>query len=767
MTYEQFDIYSEQLALFPDESAKPLWLQHKQSTILLQRVNDTDQCRLPIFTFIKSCQDMAQRISLAPVVLIKPNITSGEVPSAGRTTNPHVLKALLDSLKSLGISPSRIVVGDSSVIGIDTTEASKITGIWDICKTYNVTFVDLNAGPFIDVDVAHPLQHHKIPIHELALDKEVFKINLAKIKTTYGSPVGLCVKNLKGMVRSDAKLTFHLSGVQESLVDLRQILTCDLNILEGFPASELGVPTECNLIGISNNDILLDAIVSELVGIPFSQVAHLKLLADNDHIATSGLLEKAEIKRLQEQLPKLRYAVHGLHELASDFGINILDCSPCTSCLESFYKALVRLTKTDLLPHEQTYVLGPRYVDERLESNKDYQTVFVGTCTFASNPVDTSNHKTSQTEHVRNSKGIRIPGCPPTIDSIVSRLQQLSISNLENIDVVDTSPLSDSDISLRPLTRPSDLIKEWIQIPLIDNALAAKSLRLIVEVMPKEKVDFSDLGKPLAAQCELIAAAICHQMNWDFLRRRIKEETIQNPGLWEIGRIKAITPKEIEKLLTGYSKTERIRARERANMLNSLSALSPNGDCSFIDLLNEVGMDLAGPNGLLSLLRRARVFSEDPEMKKAYVLVHSFYRSNLWSCNDEFNIRPAIDYHIMRLYIRRGNICARTKDGVRYLKESVKRRPSTTSALRALVAEAMKAVANFSGKSIVDVNGAEWWVGRTVCSRQAPDCDLKGDDSAWLRDRFSKCPYKDTCAATGMDQSLLNIQEPREESRFY
>ena len=403
---------------------------------------------------------------------------------------------------------------------------------------------------------------------------------------------------------------------------------------------------------------------------------------------------------MQERLPKLRYAIHGISELASDFSIDILDCSPCTSCLESFYKALVRLTKADLLPHDRKYVLGLRYTDDKEEAFKSEQTVFVGVCAFGSNPTGTSNLVVDQAGHVL------IPGCPPTIDSIVYRLQQLSISKSESVDTADTGPLSDSDISLRPLIRPSALISEWIQVPLIDNALAANNLKAAVDVMPREAVDFVELGTQIAAQCELVAAAICHQINWDFLRGKIKEETIRNVHRWDVNRIKATTPEEIEDLLLGYSRKERVRARERAEMLRSLSSLFPLKDCSFADILTEIGPNLAGPRGLLQLLRKARVFSEDPEMKKAQVLVHSLHRSKLWNCNDEVNIRPAIDYHIMRLYIRRGSICARTKEGEKYLKENVRRRSSTTSALRALVAEAMRAVASYSGKSLVDVNGA-------------------------------------------------------------
>jgi hypothetical protein len=102
-----------------------------------------------------------------------------------------------------------------------------------------------------------------------------------------------------------------------------------------------------------------------------------------------------------------------------------------------------------------------------------------------------------------------------------------------------------------------------------------------------------------------------------------------------------------------------------------------------------------------------------------------------------------------------------------YLKQNIRRYAKTTVALRTIVADALKTIAGFHNLKIVDVNSAEWWLGRSVCKKDTPDCDLLTSDSEWLKKHFTQCPYKSDCAAWITDKTLLTVTEPREESKFY
>ncbi|MBI9084199.1 MAG: DUF362 domain-containing protein [Desulfobacterales bacterium] len=674
-----------------------------------------------------------------------------------------VIKFLLRSQ----IEKSRIIVGDSSVIGLDTRSAAMKAGIIEICDKNEIVFFDLNEGPFRPLTIIDGLFHQSISVHGIAVDPDVFIINLAKIKTTYGSPVGLCVKNLKGLISSEDKLNFHLKGVQESLVDLRKAITCELNILEGFPGSELGISKKCNLMGISQCDFFLDSIVSEIIGIPFIEVPHLEILMRKLFENEFTISEDSVVKTLRSVTDRFHHAVHGVQELADLFGITIVDGKPCTACLESFYKALTRLNKDQALPFDFTFILGLWHANNEFENISDPYKIFIGECALGKYPSHYAA-EASQTEYPNdNDPDYAIPGCPPTIDSMVKHIKKASIELLETQEFDESNPLWYHKLSLEQHCKPSPVIRKWIDIPSIDNITLSRNLKTVISLLPPEEVSFHSLGSELAIQCEFIAAAICHQMNWDFIRKRIKGWAYKDAQFLTFKNLNTISKRDIEVLFQGYHKPERIKSEERAKMLRGLSSYMLKHGNSLFELLNQLPRKIETENGLMSFLRKTPVFSDDPEMKKAQVFIHSILRERLWEFLDDNKVQPAIDYHIMRLYIRRGNIWPRTKNGELYLKQNIRRYSKTTVALRTLVADALKSIAGFHNLKIVDVNSAEWWVGRSVCKRDYPDCDLLNSESEWLKKCFTQCPYKPDCAAWTTDKTLLTVTEPREESKFY
>jgi hypothetical protein len=142
------------------------------------------------------------------------------------------------------------------------------------------------------------------------------------------------------------------------------------------------------------------------------------------------------------------------------------------------------------------------------------------------------------------------------------------------------------------------------------------------------------------------------------------------------------------------------------------------------------------------------------------------------ACYDEFRhldelCEPAIDYHIIRLYLRRGDIFPTSKSGLAFLNTQVMRRSSTVTALRQVVSEALKWSAQLAGLPVRVVNSIEWWIGRSVCLRDAPDCTLVGHLGAWLKRDQRHCPFQSTCFAFNHDSRLLTVREPSYSGSFY
>ena len=762
-----------QLTLFKESLSESVLLEFSAYNVFLNKLDCTDELQEFFCDYFHLYPETVNELIESTTIIIKVNLTSDEDPKNGRTSSPFVLEALINSFNIVGINLSKILVADSSVIGVDTIIAAAKGGILDICNKFNIPFQDLNSGKFVRKKVEKPLKNTSIPIHELFESEGLFSVNLGKIKTTYGSPVGFCVKNLKGIIPPDTKLEFHLNGVQESLCDLRHVYTSNLNILEGFPASQLGSPKECNLIGISNNDVLLDCIVSELIGIPFSSVPHLdNLISENEYYIQ--FLEKnlEKISYVKHVIPKFRFSLHGVKDMAEEFGIDIIDGRLCSSCLESFYKALIKLDKNNTLPSDPKYVVGMWHIETDWDLYKNIKFVWIGECALqtpvVSNIIYDAAKKSKSKDLKITSDNLFIPGCPPTIDSMVSKIKKYYKLISDNAEQEPSSLLENHEKSLSTLVAPSKLIKSWVSYSPIEAAASHSVVDKIIEIMPKEEVVFNDLEIRVAIQCELICSAICHKINWDYLRRKIREKALSDPGYWAFSNIRYLKKIDIEHLFCDYTKKGRIRGQERVNILRQLPSISDNGILYFYDILKSLGDEAHNPETILSLLRRIDAFSEDPEEKKAQVFLHSLIKSNLWDFKDSSNsVRPAIDYHIMRLYIRRGLVYYLNALGKNYLTNNVKRKPSTTSSLRTIVANAMHSVAVYSKYSIIEINGVDWWIGRSVCTREDPDCNLVGEKSHWLKKTFNKCPYKRTCYAQIYDNSFLKIQEPRENSSFY
>src|SRR5262249_60455831 len=74
------------------------------------------------------------------------------------------------------------------------------------------------------------------------------------------------------------------------------------------------------------------------------------------------------------------------------------------------------------------------------------------------------------------------------------------------------------------------------------------------------------------------------------------------------------------------------------------------------NIIKGAGRRLHGPDGFLLRMDRFQAFRGDPLRKKTNVLVHEIVRDHIVDFEDSARIAPAVDYHIMRLYLRSGRV---------------------------------------------------------------------------------------------------------------
>jgi hypothetical protein len=274
--------------------------------------------------------------------------------------------------------------------------------------------------------------------------------------------------------------------------------------------------------------------------------------------------------------------------------------------------------------------------------------------------------------------------------------------------------------------------------------------------------------RPLSEEIlfRISVAAICHQINWDFLSSAMSTAFDQrgNNALF----LSSVTSRDLEEWLSGYHRPERIRAKERAALLRDVGTIILADYSGHAELMLELsGGNLYGPGGVASRLDAFRAFSGDPLRKKTNVFIHEIVRDDISRFADEDEIKPAIDYHIMRLYLRSGRVVPLHNETAKILKHPASPPARFVKLLREAASEALSRTALYAGMSIPAVNGVEWEIGREICDRLHPQCNKPAHLSAhgpWSAD--GKCPYASFCPAFA-DLELQKLTEPKLQKNFY
>lgn len=265
--------------------------------------------------------------------------------------------------------------------------------------------------------------------------------------------------------------------------------------------------------------------------------------------------------------------------------------------------------------------------------------------------------------------------------------------------------------------------------------------------------------------------AICHQFNWDFLQNRLADVLLDNPDGF-VDWASNVKAHDITNLLEQYSKPERIRASERARLLKNVGSTIKrrwHGSCA--ELITESAGRCAGPSGLLNLLDEFQAYRVDPLRKKSHVLIHDLVRENILIIGDQASIEPAIDYHIMRIYLRTGRVVIKNKSILPSLQTQSAPESGMIGRLRQVVSEAVKLTAFYSGLSVADVNYIDWQLGRSICTFDSPGCDRGAADNLPEDLEFlssDRCPFNTFCEAKQLGAyGFLVEPQPTNKTKTY
>lgn len=278
---------------------------------------------------------------------IKPNILAAQKASFGAVTHPELVDGVLTYLKSEGFL--NLVVLEGSWVGDLTSQAVRVSGIYDVCRRHQVPFADLQKDSFRTLDAAGM----PISVCEEALRLD-YLINMPVLKGHCQTTVTCALKNSKGLIPNAEKRRFHTLGLHKPIAHLNTVIHQDFilldNICGDLDFEEGGNPVVMNRVLGFWDPVLCDSFAAQSMGYHPHDIAYIRLaeqlgvgstdMAGANRISLNeGTLDKAYMRGTKRVSRLAAYAA------AKD---------ACSACYGSLIYALDRLNDEGNLTDHKT-----------------------------------------------------------------------------------------------------------------------------------------------------------------------------------------------------------------------------------------------------------------------------------------------------------------------------------------------------------------------------------------------------------------------------
>ncbi|MGQ9778574.1 MAG: DUF362 domain-containing protein [Bacillota bacterium] len=210
-------------------------------------------------------------------VLFKPNLLAGEEPQRAVTTHPEVVRAAVKVLTPPG---GRAVIGDSPGVGSCRKVAEK-AGIAAVARELGAELAE-----FAEVAWTAPVDGRRFPVAREVTAADLL-VNLPKLKTHRMMVLSGAVKNLFGCLVGLRKAGYHLEcqgteAFARLLLALAAAVSPGITIVDAVvamdgPGPRHGRARPVGLLVAGRDPLAVDFVLTEIVGLPYESVPHLRL----------------------------------------------------------------------------------------------------------------------------------------------------------------------------------------------------------------------------------------------------------------------------------------------------------------------------------------------------------------------------------------------------------------------------------------------------------------------------------------------------------
>jgi uncharacterized protein (DUF362 family) len=197
-------------------------------------------------------------------ILIKPNLMYYRDSSTGETTDPILVKYIIEKIKEILDEDVRIKIIESDASAMKTKYVFNILGYNKLVQN-NVELYNLSKGEFVREELDINNRKIKIKLNKLLLEDN-YLINIPKIKIHRNPPVlTSALKNNFGLISTEYKYQYH-NRLSDYVYGINKIIKNNLIIVDGLVV--LGkTPKNMGLIIAAKNPIIADVISCKISGI--------------------------------------------------------------------------------------------------------------------------------------------------------------------------------------------------------------------------------------------------------------------------------------------------------------------------------------------------------------------------------------------------------------------------------------------------------------------------------------------------------------------
>jgi uncharacterized protein (DUF362 family) len=247
---------------------------------------------------IKTLGGISNFVKKGQTVVIKPNIGWNRTPEYGATTNPLLIKRIIEHCKVAGAK--KIYVFDNPCDFWEDTY--KNSGIEKASKEAGADVVPADSASYYSsVEIKNAKLLKRVKVHELILNSDVF-INVPILKEHGSSRLTIAMKNLMGIVYDRG--FYHSNGLHQCIADFCLYRKPDLNVVDAYyvmmkngPRGRTGADTATMKYQLLSKDIVaIDAAAAKIFGVDPSDIPYIKMA--NDMNIGNMNLDKLNIKRI-------------------------------------------------------------------------------------------------------------------------------------------------------------------------------------------------------------------------------------------------------------------------------------------------------------------------------------------------------------------------------------------------------------------------------------------------------------------------------------